>query len=69
MMKYVFLLTLLVFGAVSGVLGMKPGTRWTHHISQTQRVAPPEQAFPLPSAGPFGFRKPRKTRSQPLSVK
>lgn len=49
MMKYVFLLALLVFGGVSGMLGMNLVTRWTNNMSQSQRITPQEQVFLMPS--------------------
>ena len=49
MMKWVFLLTLLVFGGVSGLLGMNLVTRWTNNMFHTQRVMPQERVFAMPS--------------------
>ena len=40
MMKYVFLLTLLMFGAVGGALGGAAAFRWMHNMTATQRVMP-----------------------------
>ena len=48
MMKWVFVLTLLVFGGVSGVLGSNLVVRWTNNMSQTQRVTPQERVFAMP---------------------
>jgi mono/diheme cytochrome c family protein len=47
-MKWVFLLTLLIFGAVSGLLGMGLVTRWTNNMFETQRVMPQERVFAMP---------------------
>jgi mono/diheme cytochrome c family protein len=49
MMKWVFLLTLLIFGGVSGLLGMNLVTRWSSNMFQTQRVVPQERVFAMPS--------------------
>ena len=48
MMKYVFLLTLLLFGAVAGALGGAAGFRWMHNMTVTQRVMPGEYNFSMP---------------------
>ena len=45
MMKYVFLLTLLMFGAVGGALGGAAAFRWMHNMTATQRVMPGEYNF------------------------
>jgi mono/diheme cytochrome c family protein len=49
MMKWVFLLTLLIFGGVSGLLGMNLVTRWSSNMFETQRVMPHERVFAMPS--------------------
>ena len=48
MMKYVFLLTLLLFGAVGAALGGAAGFRWMHNMTATQRVMPGEYNFSMP---------------------
>jgi mono/diheme cytochrome c family protein len=48
MMKWVFLLTLLVFGGVSGLLGMNLVIRWNSNMFETQRVGPQERVFAMP---------------------
>ncbi len=45
MMKWVFLLTLLLLGAVGAVLGGAVGFRWLHNMTATQRVMPGEYNF------------------------
>ena len=49
MMKYVFVLVLLVIGGVGGVLGLNVVYRWTHNMSTSQRVTPGEMVFSMPS--------------------
>jgi mono/diheme cytochrome c family protein len=49
MMKYVFLLVLLVVAGVGGVLALSVGYRWSHNMFDTQRVAPGEMAFSMPA--------------------
>ena len=48
MMKYVFLLTLLMFGAVGAALGGAAGFRWMNNMTATQRVMPGEYNFSMP---------------------
>lgn len=48
MMKYVFLLLLLVLGGVASVLALNVGVRWSHNMFTSQRVAPGEMVFPMP---------------------
>jgi mono/diheme cytochrome c family protein len=48
MMKYVFVLCLLVVGAGGAVLGGVAAYRWTHAMFDTQRVMPGERAFAMP---------------------
>ena len=48
MMKCVFLLTLLLFGAVGAALGGAAGFRWMHNMTATQRVMPGEYNFSMP---------------------
>ena len=40
MMKWVFLLTLLLLGAVGAVLGGVVGYRWMNNMTASQRVMP-----------------------------
>ncbi len=49
MMKWVFLLVLLIFGGVAGMLGLVVGYRWTNNMFETQRVVPHERVFAMPS--------------------
>ncbi|MGH7349439.1 MAG: c-type cytochrome [Candidatus Rokuibacteriota bacterium] len=49
MMKWVFLLTLLVVGAAGAVLGGVVGYRWLHNMFHTQRVMPGEFSFSMPT--------------------
>jgi mono/diheme cytochrome c family protein len=56
MMKYVFVLVLLIVGAIAGVQGLAIVYRWTHNMTQTQGVRPGEMNFAmapgsLPRAG------------------
>ena len=46
-MKYVFVLVLLVVGAVAGVQGLAIVYRWNHDMIQTQRVMPGEMNFAM----------------------
>ncbi len=48
MMKWVFLLCLLVVGAAGAVLGGAVVYRWTHNMFLTQRVMPGEFNFAMP---------------------
>jgi mono/diheme cytochrome c family protein len=49
MMKWVFLLVLLIFGGVAGALGLAVGYRWANNMFETQRVRPHERVFAMPS--------------------
>jgi mono/diheme cytochrome c family protein len=48
-MKYVFMLVLLVIGAAGALLGGVVAFRWTDNMSQTSRVQPGERVFAMPS--------------------
>ena len=48
MMKWVFLLTLLLLGAVGAVLGGVVGFRWMNNMTVSQRVMPGEYNFSMP---------------------
>ena len=47
MMKYVFVLTLLVVGGAGAVLGSIVVYRWTHNMTQSPRIMPGERAFAM----------------------
>ena len=47
MMKYVFVLVLLIVGAIAGVQGLAIVYRWTHDMFQTQGVRPGEMNFAM----------------------
>ena len=48
MMKYVFLLVLLVVGAAAGLMGLNVGLRWLDNMTATPKVLPGERAFAMP---------------------
>jgi len=48
MMKYVFVLVLLIIGGAGATLGSNVLYRWTHNMFYTQRVMPGEMAFSMP---------------------
>ena len=48
MMKYVFVLVLLLLGGVASVLGMNVGYRWFHNMTESPRIMPGERAFSMP---------------------
>ena len=48
MMKYVFVLVLLMLGGVAGVLGLNVGYRWFHNMTESPRIMPGERAFSMP---------------------
>jgi mono/diheme cytochrome c family protein len=48
MMKYVFLLTLLIVGGLGALLGGAAGYRWMNNMTATQRVMPGEFSFSMP---------------------
>lgn len=49
MMKWVFLLTLLIVGMAGAVLAGAVGYRWVHDMFYTQRVMPGEVSFSMPT--------------------
>lgn len=49
MMKYVFVLVLLLVAGVGGVLGMNVGYRWFHNMTDSPRIMPGERSFPMPA--------------------
>jgi len=62
MMKYVFVLTLLVVGGAGAVLGSNVVYRWSHNMNQSPRVMPGERVFAmppgsLPRGGELSYRK------------
>lgn len=48
MMKYVFVLVLLVVGAAVGLMGLSLGLRWMDNMTATPKVLPGERAFSMP---------------------
>jgi mono/diheme cytochrome c family protein len=48
MMKWVFLLTLLLLGAVGAVLAGAVGFRWMNNMTASPRVMPGEYSFSMP---------------------
>ena len=48
MMKYVFVLVLLLVGAAGGLLGMNLAVRWVDNMTVTPRVMPGERSFAMP---------------------
>jgi mono/diheme cytochrome c family protein len=48
MMKWVFLLILLLLGGVAAVLAGAIGFRWVHNMTATARVMPGEYSFSMP---------------------
>jgi mono/diheme cytochrome c family protein len=48
MMKYVFVLVLLLLGGVASVLAANVGYRWLNDMTQTPRIMPGERYFPMP---------------------
>lgn len=49
MMKWVFLLVLLILGGVGAALGVAVVYRWSHNMFYTQRVMPGEFNFSMPA--------------------
>ena len=49
MMKYVFMLTLLVVGGGAGVMGGAIVFRFMDNMTQTVRIVPGERNFPMPA--------------------
>jgi mono/diheme cytochrome c family protein len=65
MMKYVFVLVLLLVGGVAGVLGLNVGYRWFHNMTESPRIMPGERAFSMPAGSvPRGgeLRLPKEER-------
>ena len=50
-MKYVFILTLLIFGAAGGLMGAAVVVRWSDNMTQTARILPGERVFRMPAGG------------------
>ena len=48
MMKYVFVLVLLIVGGVASVLGANVAYRWFHNMTESPRIMPGERAFVMP---------------------
>lgn len=48
MMKYVFLLVLLILGGAGALLGKIAAVRWMDNMTQTPRVMPGERSFAMP---------------------
>lgn len=48
MMKYVFILVLLVVAATGGLFGLTVAYRWLHNMFDTPRVMPSERALIMP---------------------
>ena len=63
MMKYVFLLVLLVVGGAAGLMGLNVGLRWIDNMTATPRVMPGERVFAMPAGsvprwgGEIGYPK------------
>lgn len=63
MMKYVFLLVLLVVGGAAGLMGLNVGVRWIDNMTATPRVMPGERTFAMPAGsiprrgGEIGYPK------------
>jgi mono/diheme cytochrome c family protein len=78
MMKYVFVLALLLVGAFGGVLALDVGLRWSDDMFYTQRVMPGEMAFSMPPGSvarsgselyyPKEAREAAATRKNPVPV-
>lgn len=49
MMKYVFVLVLLVVGAAGGLMGLNVGLRWMDNMTATPKVLPGERTFSMPA--------------------
>ncbi len=55
MMKYVFVLVLLLLGGVASVLGANVVYRWTHNMTESPRIVTGERAFTMaPGSVPRG---------------
>jgi len=48
-MKYVFILVLLLVAASGGLMAFVVGYRFVHNMTQTARIVPGEQVFPMPA--------------------
>lgn len=48
MMKYAFLLVLLILGGAGALLGTTAAVRWMDNMTQTPRVMPGERSFAMP---------------------
>src|SRR5262249_62020167 len=48
MMKYVFMLMLLVVGAAAAAWGGAIVYRWNHNMTETARIVPGERVFAMP---------------------
>jgi mono/diheme cytochrome c family protein len=82
MMKYVFVLTLLVVGAAAGAWGAAIVVRWNDNMTDTARIMPGERVFAMPpGAVPRGgeliipkeqrdvaARRPNPVKTSPASV-
>ena len=49
MMKYVFILVLLLVAGAGGLMAVVVGYRFVHNMTQTVRIMPGEQVFPMPA--------------------
>lgn len=49
MMKYVFLLVLLLLGGVASVLALNVGTRWFNNMTESPKILPGERSFVMPA--------------------
>ena len=49
MMKYVFILVLLLVGAAAAVMGGVAALRWTDNMTQSPKIVPGERVFPMPA--------------------
>jgi mono/diheme cytochrome c family protein len=82
MMKYVFILTLLVVGAAAGAWGAAIIVRWNDNMTDTARIMPGERVFSMPpGAVPRGgeliipkeqrdvaAKRPNPVKTSPVSV-
>ena len=48
-MKYVFILVLLLVAGAGGLMAVVVGYRFVHNMTQTVRIMPGEQVFPMPA--------------------
>jgi mono/diheme cytochrome c family protein len=49
MMKYVFMLAMLVVGGAGALMGAAVAIRWTDNMTETPRVMPGERIFTMPA--------------------